>query len=328
MRAHPGWVLGGSGLLLAAAWAFLPFVGVEPITPAAVWSDPAGQAAQIFWQLRVPRVLAGSLAGAALAAAGLVFQAVFRNPLATPYTLGTASGASLGASVYLALGAGFSAAGVSGLTLSAFAGALASLAVIYAFSRRRAGTSTETMLLAGVVIGFLSSALILLLQYLTDQAHSLRVLRWLMGGLDLVGSRPVLEALPFLVLGLGVTSWRRAELDLLSVGEDLAASRGVDLGRTVLSLVLAVGLMVGAVVALAGPIGFVGLIIPHVGRRWLGPGHRRLLPAVLLMGGAFLPACDALARVLLAPAELPVGLITALLGGPFFLWMLLARSKS
>jgi iron complex transport system permease protein len=325
VRARAGWVLGVCGLFLAAAWVFLPFVGVEHITLGAVLADPAGQAAQVFWQLRLPRVLAGSLAGAALAAAGLAFQALFRNPLATPFTLGTASGASLGASVYLASGAAFTLAGVSGLTLCAFGGALVSLAVIYGFSRRPGGSSTETMLLAGVALGFLCSALILLLQYLSDQAHSLRVLRWLMGGLEVVGFRPVLEALPFIALGLGVVVWRRGELDLLSVGEDLAVSRGVDLDRTVLSLVLAVGLMVGAVVSFAGPIGFVGLVLPHVARRWLGPGHRRLLPAVLLMGAAFLPACDALARVVLAPAELPVGLVTALLGGPFFLWILLSR---
>jgi iron complex transport system permease protein len=324
-----GWVLAGLGLLLILAAAGLPFVGLEPLPWREVWQFSGSRPGMIFWQLRVPRVLAGVFSGAALAVAGLTFQALFRNPLATPFTLGTASGASLGASLYLWTGWSFSLLGVSGLTLFAFLGALLALGLVYGFSRLRGGFPAETMLLAGVASGFLFSSLILLLQYLANQAHSLRILRWLMGGLDVVGFGQVLEPLPFILAGAAVIGLKRYDLNLLSVGEDLAAGRGVDVNRTKLLLILAVGLMVGAVVSVAGPVGFVGIMVPHVCRLLLGPDHRALIPASLLLGGVFLPACDAVARIIVAPAELPVGIITALLGGPFFLWLLLSRkSKS
>jgi len=320
-------ILAGLGALLVLSLLGMPFVGLEPISLNAVFRGAGSRESEIFWSLRLPRVLTGVFSGAALAAAGLAFQALFRNPLATPFTLGTASGASLGATFYIWTGWSFAVAGISGLTLFAFLGALLSLAVIYGFSHLRKGYPTETMLLAGVAIGFLFSSIILLLQYLSNQAHSLRILRWLMGGLEVVGYRPVLEPLPFILLGLTLVILLRYDLNLLSLGEDLAVSRGLNLARVKLLIIVAVGLMVGAVVSVAGPVGFVGIMVPHVCRLLLGPDHRVLAPAALLMGGAFLPLCDGLSRILVAPAELPVGIITALLGGPFFIWLLLGRKN-
>jgi iron complex transport system permease protein len=322
------WLLSGLGVLFLLTLALMPFVGLEAISPARIWSDPASQAGLIFWKLRVPRVLIGMLAGSGLALAGLTFQALFRNGLATPYTLGTASAASWGACLYLGLGWSFSLAGLSGITWFAFAGALLSLGLIYGFSRQRSGgLATETMLLAGVAIGFIFSSLILLLQYLSHQTNSLRIMRWLMGGLDVVGYDQIIQPLPLILAGSVVIFGLRHELNLLSLGEELAVGRGLNAARTKLILLLTGGLMVGAVVAVVGPIGFVGMIVPHVCRRLLGPDHRALVPASFLLGAIFLPACDAVARLIIAPAELPVGIITSILGGPFFIWILMQKHK-
>jgi iron complex transport system permease protein len=319
-------VLLSLGLIFLAALAGLPFIGLEPITPARMWAEPGGAAGIIFWKLRMPRVLAGMMGGSALALAGLAFQAVFRNGLATPYTLGTASAASWGACLYISTGCSFSLIGLSGITWFAFAGAILSLVLVYGFSRQKAGgVATETMLLAGVAIGFVFSSLILMLEYLSGQAHSLRIMRWLMGGLDMVGYDQILQPLPLILLGSLIIFSQRYELNLLSLGEELAVGRGLNAARTKLTLLATGGLMVGAVVAVAGPIGFVGLIVPHVCRILLGPDHRFLVPASFLLGGIFLPLCDAVARVIIAPAELPVGIITALLGGPFFIWLLVSK---
>ncbi|MCK5241024.1 iron ABC transporter permease [bacterium] len=314
-------------LVFIGSLLLLPFLGLEVISPQEVLSGTSDRVNQIFWYLRVPRVLTGVLVGSVLALAGLTFQAVFQNPLATPFTLGTASGASLGASLYIWTGWSISLLGIQGITLFAFLGALLALGVVYGFSQLKDGMSTTTMLLAGVAVSIFFSSLILLIQYLSDQAHSLRILRWLMGGLEAVGYGRLLEPLPFAVVGMLLIFYHRWDLNLLAIGEDLAASRGVDVKRTKIMLLLVAGLMVGAVVAIAGPVGFVGLMIPHICRLWLGSDHRVLIIAAILMGGIFLPWCDTLARVIVAPAELPVGIITALLGGPFFLWMLVRQKR-
>jgi iron complex transport system permease protein len=266
------------------------------------------------------------LAGAALAVSGMAFQALFRNPLATPFTLGVSSGASLGAALWIHLGWTASLGYVSGVSLFAFSGALLAITLVYGLSRIRQGFSTATLLLAGVAINFFFSSLILLLQYLSDFTRTFRMLRWVMGGLDKVIDFPeVFGVLPFAVSGCAIVLYLTHELNLITVGEELATSRGVEVNRTKVVLFFAASLMVGAVVAICGPIGFVGLMAPHICRLMIGPDHRYLTPATLLFGGAFLIVCDSLARTIIAPTELPVGIITALLGGPFFLWLLLGR---
>jgi iron complex transport system permease protein len=174
-------------------------------------------------------------------------------------------------------------------------------------------------------VSFFCSSLILFLQYLSDFTRTYRMLRWVMGGLEIVDFGEVLGLLPFAVSGCLIVLYLSHELNLITTGEELAASRGVAVQRTKLVLFAATSLMVGAVVALCGPIGFVGLMAPHICRLLVGPDHRCLMPATLLFGGAFLVVCDTLARTLIAPTELPVGIITALLGGPFFLWLLVGR---
>jgi len=314
-------------LLVALATAIAPFVGALPECVQRDGLRAGATLSKIFWDLRVPRVLMAALAGAALAVSGMTFQAVFRNSLAEPFTLGVASGASLGAAVYTHLGLAFSLFWIPGMSWFAFAGAVLAILLVFGLTRVRPGFSGATLLLAGVAINFCFSSLILFLQYRSDFTQSYVILRWMMGGLsNVVRYDDVLTVLPLAVVGTLIVLYLTHELNLIATGEDLAASRGVEVNRTKIVLFFAVSLMVGAVVAACGPIGFVGLMAPHICRLLIGPDHRYLTPATLLFGAAFLVACDTLARTVMPPAELPVGILTSLLGGPFFLWLLLARS--
>ena len=283
----------------------------------------------ILWNLRIPRVLMAFIAGTALATSGMAFQAMFRNPLATPFTLGISSGAALGAVIAIQGGWTFAMFGFSSVSLLAFLGAVVSIVLVYAMTAgSRQGASTATMLLAGVAVSFFFSSLILFLQYASDFTRSFRMLRWVMGGLEgVVTFHDVWTAFPFMAAGCLIVWYLTLDLNLLTTGEEFAFSRGVNVQRTKLLLFLAVSLMVGAVVAVCGPIGFVGLMAPHICRLLVGYDHRWLFPATWFFGGVFLVICDTAARMLMAPTELPVGIITALLGGPFFLWLLLARKQ-
>ncbi len=325
----PGWTIGGLAALAVLALVVAPFFGTESVPFRALWggaADPISNA--ILWDFRIPRVLMAFVAGTALAASGMAFQAMFRNPLATPFTLGISSGASLGAVLAIQCGWAFTLWGFSGTSIAAFLGALVSIFVVYVITARcRLGDSAATMLLAGVAVSYFFSSLILCVQYATDPSRSFRMLRWVMGGLEgsSVFFHDVLSVFPFMAAGCLIVWYLTHDLNLLTTGEEFAFSRGVDVKRTKLLLFFAVSLMIGAVVAVCGPIGFVGLMAPHICRLLLGYDHRRLYPATWLFGGAFLVICDTAARTLMAPMELPVGIITSLLGGPFFLWLLLAR---
>jgi iron complex transport system permease protein len=189
---------------------------------------------------------------------------------------------------------------------------------------RPGGIETGALLLAGIAVSFSCSALILFIQYLSDFTQTYRMVRWMMGGLAVAGYRDVVWVAVWVAAGTALVLALRWDLNLLLTGEELAASRGVDLSRVRLLVLGAASVMVGALVAVTGPIGFVGLIVPHMLRRWAGSDHLVLVPACLLGGGAFLALCDLAARTVMAPAELPVGVLTALLGGPFFLWLLLS----
>lgn len=304
-----------------------PLIGMEWI-PLSVITQGVGESvdASIFWRIRVPRVLTAFVAGGALALSGMTFQAMFRNALATPFTLGVSSGASLGAALSVTLGLTFSVIGISATTVMAFVGAVTSVALVYGLTRLRSGFSTATMLLSGVAVSFFFSSLILFLQYSAELYNSFRMLRWVMGGLGLVGYDSLLSILPFVVTGVVLLLYATHDLNLLMLGDDLAISRGVDVVKTKRLLFFVTSLMVGAVVAVCGPIGFVGMMVPHMCRLMGGSDHRYLIPASLLFGGVFLAICDTFARTILAPAELPVGIITAFLGGPFFV-VLLLRGK-
>jgi iron complex transport system permease protein len=301
-----------------------PFIGPDGFAAGGVHPGGEDIGATVFWELRVPRVIAAFLAGAALAVCGMAFQALFRNPLATPFTLGVSSGASFGAALALQLGVGGVWFGISGASIAAFAGAMISTSLVYGLTFMRGGFSTATLLLAGVAVSFFFSSLILFVQYTADVYNAFRMLRWVMGGLSIVDYDSIWGMLPFVVAGAVVLWLARHELNLFVLGDDLAMGRGVDVPRVKRLLFFTVSLTVGGVVAVCGPIGFVGMMVPHMCRLIVGPDHRYLAPGSALFGGAFLVLCDTLARIVLAPAELPVGIVTALLGGPFFLWLLLS----
>jgi iron complex transport system permease protein len=304
-----------------------PMIGIKTISLDAVLHPSADNLdSDIFWRIRVPRVCVSFLAGAALAVSGMVFQAMFRNPLATPFTLGIASGASLGAALYLRIGIVFSLLGISGVSLSAFSGALLSILLVYGLTQIKKGFSTATMLLAGVAISFSFSSVILFTQYISDFTNSFRILRWLMGGLEVAGFESVFNIAPFVISGCAIIFYLTHELNLMATSEEIAISRGVNLPHVKHALFFATSLMVGGVVAICGPIGFIGMMAPHICRLLIGADHRYLTPATFLFGGFFLTLCDMAARTLAAPTEIPVGIITALLGGPFFLWLLLGKS--
>ena len=312
-------------LLWGAVLVGAPLVGSQPVSLGDLMrGDPTAEA--IFWQLRLPRVLLALLAGAGLAVSGLAFQTLFRNELAEPYTLGIATGAALGAVLSLRLEEMGVLLGMPLVSLASFVGAIGATALVVGLAWRRQG-STATLLLAGIAVSLSCSALILFLQYLSDSTQTFRMVRWMMGGLSVVGYGEVLWTAPWVLGGAAVLLALRWDLNLLLTGEELAASRGVDLVRLRLRVLGVSSLMIGALVAVAGPIGFVGLMVPHMLRRWVGHDHLFLAPACLLGGGAFLTVCDVAARTVMAPAELPVGVLTALLGGPFFLWLLVLGRK-
>jgi iron complex transport system permease protein len=283
--------------------------------------------AQIFFVARLPRTLAGALVGAALATSGVVLQGLLRNPLATPYTLGVSAGAALGAMLAITFDWTLGIAGISAVPAAAFVGAGAAVAIVYTLARgRHRGLSTDVLLLAGVTLNAFFSALILGVQYFADFADAYRTLRWLMGDLDVSSYQPILTSLPLLLLAFIAFAWLARPLNLLSLGVDSAETRGLDTANAQRRAFFAASLATGAAVSIGGPVGFVGIIVPHLVRLLVGSDHRVVLPASALFGAAFLVGCDVLARTLLSPVEIPVGVITALIGGPFFLWLLVRRT--
>jgi iron complex transport system permease protein len=320
----------GFGALAAASIITAPLAGPTSISLRRVfdWSIPYADNtdAQIFFVARLPRTLSGAMVGALFAAAGVVFQGLLRNPLATPFTLGVSTGAALGAILALTFGWSIAVFGISAVPLAAFVGSLAAVGVVYALAQaRHRGLSTTVLLLAGVTMNAFFSAMILFVQYFASFADIGRTLRWLMGNLDVSSYEPLVVSLPGFVIAFAVFAWLARPLNLLSLGPDSAESRGLNVARAQRAAFLSASLATGAAVSIGGPIGFVGIIIPHLVRLLVGPDHRLVLPAAALFGAAFLVACDLIARTILAPVELPVGIVTALIGGPFFLWLLIRR---
>ncbi|UCD28657.1 MAG: iron ABC transporter permease [Planctomycetota bacterium] len=282
----------------------------------------------IFKRLSLPRLVMGTLAGASLAVAGAMFQSLFRNPLASPYTLGVSSGASLGASIAFTLAGGGLLFGLPIISLAAFAGAMVCVTVVYLIAQMQQARSIGILLLAGITMGFICTALIVVIIFLSKE-HDLRhILQWMMGSLETVGAKPVYESLAMIAIAGGFAVYLHRDLDLLMMGQTLAASRGVSVRRSNRLIYFSASLLTAGVVAHCGPIGFVGLIVPHMMRFIVGPIHRHLLPACALAGAVFLPLCDLLARNAMwwlrdESRQVPVGVITNLIGGAFFLYLLL-----
>jgi iron complex transport system permease protein len=323
--------LAGFGSLAAAAVVLSPLVGSTTISLARVFDTgiPFSENidAQIFFVARLPRTLAGALVGAMLASAGVVFQGLLRNPLATPFTLGVSAGAALGAMLAITFGWSLSWIGIPAAPLASFAGSLMAVTIVYLLATaRHRGMSTNVLLLAGVTMNAFFSALILFVQYFADFTETFRILRWLMGDLDVSSYQPLVTALPLAIFSFATFAWLARPLNLMSLGPDAAESRGLNVLGAQRAAFLSASLATGAAVSVGGPVGFVGIIVPHLVRLLVGADHRVVLPASALFGAAFLIGCDAVARTVMSPLELPVGVITALIGGPFFLWLLVRRT--
>jgi iron complex transport system permease protein len=282
---------------------------------------------EIFLVARLPRIFFGALAGGALAMAGVLFQAILRNSLADPFTLGVSAGSSLGAFIAIWLGLETVVLGIPIVSVAAFIGAFLTILFVFFIARTSSGVPTFTLILAGVTLNFIFFAVMMFIHYAADFNQSYLMTRWTMGALDTADLQTVLRAAPFVIGCLVGLMWIAGQLNPLSAGEEWAASRGVDVRRVKKLTYFIASILTGAVTAFSGPIGFVGLIVPHTVRLIAGPDHRILIPASFFVGSAFLVLCDTAARTAFAPTEIPVGVITTLLGDPFFI-TLLKRKRS
>jgi ABC-type Fe3+-siderophore transport system permease subunit len=312
------WIVGSAATFGLAA-VVLPFIGPAPLDLARVLArEPPDWS--IFVHLRLSRTLLGLFAGAALALGGSVFQTMLRDALATPYTLGVSTGASLGAVIVIAMD-GDSVAGVPAIWAGAVAGAAVVLFLIVGAASRHRDVSAYGLLLAGIATNSVCSALILLVYGLSGMSQSSAIARWLIGSLDAIAYRP-LAVFVLAIVSLAVLIVRRARhWNLLAVGEAWAGTRGADV-RPLLSVgYVSASLLAALTVALTGPIGFIGLVVPHLVRVQVSGDDRVLMPCAFFLGGVLLASCDALGRAILAPAEVPAGAITACIGGPYLIWL-------
>ncbi len=322
----------GFGALTIAVCLTAPLIGSTTIHLSRVFDRTIPFAdnvdAQVFFVARLPRVLASALVGSAFAIAGVVFQAFLRNPLASPDTLGVSSGATLGAVVVITFHLDTAVLGISAVPVATFAGAAGALGIVYAMSiARRRGTSSTVLLLAGVALSAFLGALNRFIQVIGDYTDTFRSIRWMMGSMDVGSYTDIVVALvPIAAACIAIGTLPR-ELDLVSIGAEAAESRGVDVRRAERVALVSASLLTGSAVSLGGPIPFVGIIVPHIVRLIVGANHRLVLPAAALFGGAFLVICDVIARTAFGAAGMPVGAITAFLGGPFFLWLLFRRMR-
>jgi len=284
-------------------------------------------AGTIFYKIRIPRVLMATVAGGTLAICGAALQALFRNPLASPFTLGISGGASLGALIAIRLGLAAGILGFSMVSVLAFLFSLLTIIFVYSISKVGGVVATGRLLLAGVVMNFLYSAFVMFIQFFSNFTESLQTMRWIMGSLDIVGFDEVWKTLLFVVPGCAILLSITKDMNLFGLGDDVASSLGVNVKRMQKLIYFATSLAAGAVISVTGPIGFVGLVIPHILRMILGVDNRIILPCSFVLGASFLMAADTVSRTLISPVEIPVGIITASLGGIFFLWLLIRTKK-
>ena len=283
---------------------------------------------EVVLKIRLPRVLVAAVVGVALAAAGTVLQGLLRNPMADPYVLGISAGASVGASLAIGFGLGSSFLGfLYAVPLMAFVGALVTIFVVYNIARRNGGNSMLSLLLIGIAISSFLSAVVSLIKIISSDAlHG--IVYWIMGSLQVAGWNHLYIASPFIFVGIIIIYYYAKDLNIISLGENQAQHLGVDVEGLKTRLLICVSLITAAAVSVSGIIGFIGLIIPHMTRLLVGPDHRILIPTSALLGAVVLIICDTLARTLMSPAEIPVGIITALLGSPFFVYLLIKRKKT
>jgi len=305
-------------------------IGSVFIAPKELWQVILGHGnetfASILWKIRLPRTVLIALTGAALGGSGATYQGLFRNPLADPFLIGVASGAGLGAVIAMSVKWPYTFWGLMAIPMSAFIAALLTVFIVYSLARVGNTIPTTNLILAGVAFSSFATSLTSFLM-LRSTGEVRRALGWLLGGASQSGWTAILAIMPYLLIGIGILIFSGHALNLLQFGDDQAQQLGLNVTRTKRILLAAASLATAAAVAFSGIIGFIGLIVPHLIRLWFGPDYRRLLPLSILGGATALLICDIVARVIIAPQEIPVGIITALIGAPFFLWVL-KNSKS
>jgi iron complex transport system permease protein len=313
--------LGAVSIPLSKTWPILlhRFFG---LTPSPGWT---ARDSSIILDLRLPRVISGALVGAALSVAGSVLQALLRNPLADPYVLGISGGAAVGAVLAILFGVGSTILGGYAVPGAAFAGALLTLLFVYFLARVQGRVPAQTMLLAGVIVSAFFSAIIMFLISVTSDERLYNVTFWLMGNLEYLASGALAAIALYLLCGCAVLFSLARDFNLMALGEETASELGVEVERVKKTAFVFTSLITGAVVSVSGLIGFVGLVVPHLVRMIWGPDHRFLIPASALLGAMLLVLADALARTIMAPSEIPVGVVTALGGAPFFVYLLRRR---
>ncbi|HWQ89357.1 MAG TPA: iron chelate uptake ABC transporter family permease subunit [Desulfitobacteriaceae bacterium] len=318
-------VLGAASIPLKSALAILlaPIPGLGGLFGGAEITEVQRG---IILQLRLPRVIQAAIVGASLSLAGAVYQGLFRNPMADPYVLGVSSGAALGAVAAMLTGGTLLFAGFTAVPLFAFIGGIATIALVYYMARVGKVVPVMTLLLSGIAVSAFLSAIVSLLTYFAgENLH--QVVFWMMGGVSGANWSRVVAMLPYALIGFCCIYYYAKELNVLLLGEETARHLGVNTERVKIILLAAASLLVAAAVSTSGIIGFVGLVVPHLIRIAVGPDHRILLPASALLGAILLIAADTLARNIIAPAELPVGIITSLVGAPMFIYLLKKRKK-
>lgn len=317
-----------SGAFLAA-FLLLPLIGAERISWPEITAYINGETTAhglILFRQRIPRVLLAMLVGGALSLTGASLQVMFRNPLAEPWTLGVSGGAAIGAFLAQVLPLlHFTLGPFNSAQALALLGAAGAMGIVWAFARRSGTITTHTLLLAGVTISIVSGGFIMLLVYFVSPYQFVSFHRWMMGGLDVIGYRELWSILVFGMPGAAILFSMAREYNHLAFSEDMALGHGVDVARVQKLTFIGAGLTTAACVAVAGPIGFIGMIMPHIARRLTGFDHRVVLPCAFMLGGIALAVCDSVARTVIAPTEIPVGVITAVAGGPVFLYLLARR---
>ncbi len=300
------------------------------LSPAQLWDALLGRGTQItraiLWDIRLPRTVLVALTGMALSGSGAAYQGLFRNPLADPFLIGVASGAGLGAVIAMSIHWPYSFWGLMAIPVAAFLSGLLTILIVYSLARVGRTVPTTNLILAGVAFSSFATSLTSFLM-LRSTGEVRRALGWLLGGATQADWTAVLAILPYLLVGLGILILGGHALNLLQFGDEQAQQLGLNVTRSKTILLVAASLATAAAVAFSGIIGFIGLIVPHVMRLWFGPDYRRLVPLSVLGGATALILSDVLARLVIAPQEIPVGIVTALAGGPFFLWVL-RRSKN
>lgn len=313
-------------LSVAVGSVFIPFPVLGQLITERLSSLPGSEQLRAFdiivFSLRIPRTFLIAMAGAGLSVSGAAYQGLFRNPLADPYLIGVASGAGLGAVLAMNSGlAGKTVFGLLGIPVAAFAGALLTVVVVYQLARVGRTLPTTNLILAGVAVSSFATALTSYLM-LTSTGELRRAIVWMLGGATMSGWQPVIAMLPYITVGLAVLMNTGHALNVFQFGEEQAQQMGLPVERLRRIVVITASLTTAAAVSFAGVIGFIGLVVPHLIRYLWGGDYRRILPLSAIGGAAMLLFADVLARVILAPQELPVGIITALAGAPFFLWVL------